>query len=117
MVGHALVGHVIVAHRFYTFQQRDSRGACFGQQSEKKREHTAQDQCTGDDQERQVLAGLPSTFVSDAFEILHNAHLNRSYAHAKARTVHFCSDYEQESPSLQAGAVRESQSSSPRARS
>jgi hypothetical protein len=71
MVGHALVSHVIVAHRFCTFQAGSSRA--FGPQSEKKREHAGQDHSAGDDQERQILAGLPSTGFSAAFEVLHDA--------------------------------------------
>jgi hypothetical protein len=52
------------------------RRACFGRQSEKKREHAAHDHCAGDDQERYILAGLPTTCASAAFEILHKWHPN-----------------------------------------
>ena len=90
MVGHALVGHVIVAHRFCTFQAGSSRVP--GPRSEKKHEHAAQDHSAGDDQERQILAGLPGTGFTAAFEVLHHAHLESSYAHARPGTVPFCSD-------------------------
>lgn len=59
--------------------------------SEKKYEDAAQDHSAGDDQERQILAGLPSTGFSAALEILHHAHLKPSYAHAKGRTDQSCS--------------------------
>lgn len=73
VVGHALVGHVIVAHRFRTFQAGSWR--VLGPRSEKEYEHAAQDHSAGDDQERQILAGLPGTGFSAAFEVLHDAHL------------------------------------------
>lgn len=95
-VGHAPVGHIIVAHRFCTFHE--SRG--LRPRSEKKNKHTAQDDCPGDDQERHILAGLPAACFSAAFEIFHHAHLNRSYAHADARTVQSCSIGEPEAVCL-----------------
>jgi hypothetical protein len=64
---------VIVAHRLRTFQAGSRRVR--RPRSEKEYEHAAQDHSAGDDQERQILAGLPRTGFSAAFEILHDAHL------------------------------------------